>query len=215
MTANVFGSYTVSWFRDNVFTLSEATTPGSPALINSNSLFALFFVENPADKFLPTSSANNTTESWSTLLTNTGSSRLVATAISSGNFATRSLNLTEDAMGNNLPTSGQFFTVAFNFDASSLGINESDSSTWNVTIPANTFAFISDLTTVPWTTDPLAPSTPLSVNSGGQYLGGGGAGAGSAITTTMLIPEPGTVALFLMGGVMMMIRHRRKRFLGR
>lgn len=29
------------------------------------------------------------------------------------------------------------------------------------------------------------------------------------------IPEPGTVALFLMGGVMMMIRHRRKRFLGR
>lgn len=30
-----------------------------------------------------------------------------------------------------------------------------------------------------------------------------------------VIPEPGTVALFLMGGVMMMIRHRRKRFLGR
>lgn len=35
------------------------------------------------------------------------------------------------------------------------------------------------------------------------------------VPTGVLIPEPGTVALFLMGGVMMMIRHRRKRFLGR
>lgn len=38
---------------------------------------------------------------------------------------------------------------------------------------------------------------------------------GLIVASHQVIPEPGTVALFLMGGVMMMIRHRRKRFLGR
>ncbi len=217
ISLQAFSSYIINWNRGNVFASSENTTPGDPELINNDSLYALYFTSNEVDKLFPVSSFAQSSEVWSMSLTDVGNNRLVAAAVDFTGFESRGLSITTDQSGAALPqNSGFFYTMIFNFDASGLGIIESDATTWDVSIPNPTFAFISDVTEVNWSSNPATPGTSVSVNKGGQYFGGEITNGldipeGSSMTTTQMIPEPGTLVLVLVAALGAVLTLRRRR----
>ncbi len=205
------GFYSVSWFS-SAFLLSDTSVEPDNAVSIADGipggqvLYALYYTPTAGGQFLtPTQTAGAGPVTWSGFAGNPGGDdRLVLVARDNEVLGSTGGNISEDFSGQPLGNlalqqTGYFYSIAFQFNDSSVDLM--DESTWNFSVPAGTRAYISPTTSVSF----IPPDTPfspreVSASAGGNWTGVEGDGtAGSAVAQTVMIPEPASVVLILLG----------------
>lgn len=199
-------SLSLIWATDAPM-LDQTSEPDSPVPINNSNdvLYFLFYTPDTSISIQP----ENGSFSWNSFVADErGSDLLVSVARDDFVLNDRELNLTQDWLGNLLTTEGYFYSLVVNYNDVSL--DEGDSSTWDISIPEGTWAWVSEISPlVPF--DDLSTPTQVLANNPGNWDGTGSAPTNSAVVDFVLIPEPGTLALIVMavGGIAMKLRRRR------